>query len=313
MHIRLLVSIGLIQDRWKKDKALFIARAKELGAEVSLQEEDFEEVARGIQEGDLASQGVQALVVIPSDAGSAAHVVNAAHQSGVPVIAYDRLITDCDLDLYVSFDNVKVGELQAGYLQERVPKGNYLLIGGPSTDANAQHCRLGQMKALQPAIDRGDIRIIGDHWVRGWFPLEALVITREALKKTQNQVDAVVASNDGTAGGVIRALESYSLRGKVPVSGQDADLAACQRIMEGTQSMTVYKPVKLLATRAAEAAVAFANKQPLPGEIQKVHNGRKDVPSILFSPTVVDQANLKSTVIADGFQSEAEIYKTPYY
>src|ERR1039457_5376648 len=311
MRLKFLVPIGLIEARWQLDQDLFVSRAKELGAEVSVQVAHFEEAARSIQEGDLADQGVDVLVVISPNEGNGADVVNAAHQSGIPVIAYDRLIKDCDLDLYISFDNVKVGKLQAEYLVKRVPRGNYLLIGGPSTDTNAQQFLRGQMEVLQPYIDRGDIRIVGEHWVKGWFPLEALMITRDALDMTGNKVDAVVASNDGTAGGVIRALAGKNLVRKVPVSGQDADLAACQRIVEGTQSMTVYKPIKWLAAQAAESAVAIAKKQPLPGTLQMVPNGKKDVPSNLFSPIAVDIANLKATVIADGLHSEAEIYKNP--
>jgi D-xylose transport system substrate-binding protein len=303
--------MGLIEERWQLDQDLFVARAQELGAEVSLQVTHFEEAARSIQEGDLAAQGIDVLVIISPNEGNGADVVKAAHQSGIPVVAYDRIINDCDLDFYVSFDNVKVGKLQADYLVKRVPRGNYLLIEGPSTDTNAQQFRQGQMAVLQPYIDRGDIRIVGEHWVKGWFPLEALMITRETLEMTGNQVDAVIASNDGTAGGVIRALVGKNLGGKVLVSGQDADLAACQRIVEGTQIMTVYKPVKWLANQAAEVAVALAKKQPLPGQIQKVHNGSKEVPSVLFSPLAIDLANLKATVISDGFHLESEIYKNP--
>lgn len=311
MRLKFLVPMGLIEERWQLDQDLFVARAQELGAEVSVQVTHFEEAVRSIQEGDLTTQGIDVLVVITPNEGNGDDVVKAARQSGIPVVAYDRMIKNCDLDFYVSFDNVKVGKLQADYLVKRVPRGNYLLIGGPSTDANAQQFRQGQMGVLQPYIDRGDIRIVGEHWVKGWFPLEALMITRETLEMTGNQVDAVVASNDGTAGGVIRALVGKGLAGKVLVSGQDADLAACQRIVEGIQSMTVYKPVKLLANQAAEAAVALAKKQPLPGHIQKVHNGAKDVPSILFSPIAIDLTNLKATVISDGFHSESEIYKNP--
>ncbi len=311
MRLKFLVPMGLIEERWRLDQDFFTSKARELGAEVSVQLAHFEEAARSIQEGDFNAQGVDALVVISPNEGNGAEVVKAARQSGIPVIAYDRLINDCDLDFYVSFDGVQVGRLQAEYLVKRVPRGNYLLIGGPATDTNAQQCRQGQMEVLQPLIDRGDIRIVGEHWVKGWFPLEALMITRETLGSTGNQVAVVVASNDGTAGGVIRALVGKNLAGKVLVSGQDADLAACQRIVDGTQSMTVYKPVQLLANRAAEAAVALAQKKPLPGPIQKVHNGMKDVPSILFSPVAVDQTNLKATVVADGFHSEAEIYKNP--
>jgi D-xylose transport system substrate-binding protein len=201
-----------------------------------------------------------------------------------------------------------VGEIQAGYLLRKAPAGNYVLIGGPPEDGNARLYREGQRKALRPYLDRGEIRIVADQPAKGWFPMEALKITREALDKTDGRISAVVASNDGTAGGAIQALEGRGLAGKVTVSGQDADLAACQRIARGTQSMTVYKPVQLLAVRAAEAAVALGRKEPLGGGGRTVPNGRKDVPSLLFEPILVDRKNLADTVIADGFHGEKEIF-----
>ena len=148
------------------------------------------------------------------------------------------------MDLYISFDNELVGELQAKYLYERAPKGNYIIIGGSPVDFNSLELHAGQMKILQPGIDSGRIKIVADQYAMDWQPIEALKHTENALTKSNNDVVAVVASNDGTAGGVVQALEGQKLAGKVFVSGQDADLAACQRIVAGTQSMTVYKPIQ---------------------------------------------------------------------
>jgi D-xylose transport system substrate-binding protein len=308
MRLKLLVPLGLVQERWHHDRKMFIARAKELGADVLLQAAQFNEAELSIQAGNLKAQGVDVLIVVCPNDGHAASIVEAAHEGGIPVIAYDRLIRDCDLDLYISFDNVGVGELQAEYLVERKPKGNYVLIGGCPTDVNAVLCRQGQMNVLMPYLDRGDIRIVEDEWARDWLPTAALKIMKGALAKTDNRVDAVLASNDGTAGGAIQALAGKNLAGKVLVSGQDADLAACQRILEGTQSMTVYKPLKRMAAKAAEAAVALAMKKPLEENIRPVHNGKREVPGILFAPVLVDKTNLHQTVIADGFHNKSEIY-----
>ncbi len=307
MRLKLLVPLGLVQERWRTDRAQLMARAKELGAEVSLQAIDFETALQNIRNGNLQTQGVSVLVVVAPNSGEAGLIVEEAHRSGVPVIAYDRLINDCDLDLYVSFDNEKIGEMQASYLVERKPAGNYVLIGGPPTDLSAKACRRGQMKVLQPYIDRGDIQIVEDQCAKDWLSTEALQIMEVALEKCDGRVDAVLASNDGMAGGAIHALGRRGLEGKVLVSGQDADRAACQRIMAGTQSMTVYKPFKSLACLAAEAAVAVAKKQPLPHPTTMVHNNRIDVPSILLKPVLVDRDNLDSTVIADGFHSREEL------
>ncbi len=309
MRFKLLVPLGLVQERWHSDRQWFMSRAKELGAEVSLQVAAFDEAARNIREGSLKTQRIDVLVVISSNDRYAPQVVDAARREGIPVIAYDRMINDCDLDLYLSFDNVKVGELQAGYLVKIAPAGNYLLIGGPPEDANARLCRQGQMNILQPFLDRGTIQIAEDKPAKGWQPMEALKITREALDKTRDDISAVVASNDGTAGGAIQALEGRGLAGKVPVSGQDADLAACQRIARGSQSMTVYKPVQRLAIRAAEAAMALGKKEPLGSGISTISNGRKDVPCLLLDPITVERKNLADTVIADGFHRREEIFQ----
>jgi D-xylose transport system substrate-binding protein len=199
--------------------------------------------------------------------------------------------------------------MQAAYVLNKVPKGNYVLIGGAPTDNNAKLFRQGQMNVLNPSIKRGDVRIVADQWANDWLPVEALKIMENALTRNKDQVDAVVVSNDGTAGGAIQALEEQKLAGKVVVSGQDADLAGCQRIVAGTQSMTVYKPIRRLAEKAAEVAVAMARKQKLEDATQPIANGFKDVPSILLLPIQVDKSNLDATVIADGYHKKADVYK----
>ena len=298
----------LKEERWQKDRDIFVKRAEELGAEVLVQAADGKDETQVKQAESLLTQGIDVLVVIPHNAEVCATIVEAAKRQNVPVISYDRLIKNSDVDLYVSFDNEKVGSMQAQYLVERAPKGNYFLIGGAPTDNNAQMFRRGQMKVLQPLIDKGDIKVVADQWARDWLAEEALKHTENALTMNKDDVVAVVASNDGTAGGVVQALNTKKLSGKVLVSGQDADLAALQRIVEGTQSMTVYKPVTILANKAAEAAVALAKKEKVE-TATKVNNGKIDVPSILLEPISVDKSNLDATVIKDGFHKREEVYK----
>jgi D-xylose transport system substrate-binding protein len=297
----------LKEERWQRDRDLFTARARELGAEVLVQSANSDDAVQLQQAENLLSQGIDVLVVVPHNAEVAASIVEAARRQQVPVISYDRLIRNSDVDLYISFDNVKVGELQAQYLFERAPRGNYVLIGGAPTDNNAQMLREGQLKILQPAIDRGDIKIVLSQWARDWQASEALKIAENALTQARNDVVAMVVSNDGTAGGAIQALEEQNLAGKVLVSGQDADLAALQRIVENKQSMTVYKPIDKLARRAAEAAVSLARREN-PGATSAVANGLKDVPSILLEPIAVDKSNIDETVIKDGFHKREDIY-----
>lgn len=308
--IRIGLSLDTLkEERWQHDRDLFVAHAKELGADVLVQAANSDDALQNSQAENLLTEGVNVLVVVPHNGKSAATIVEAAHKAGVPVIAYDRLIRDCDLDLYVTFDPEKVGEEQADYAVKHRPKGNYVLIGGAPTDNNAVLVRQGQMKILQPSIDKGDIKIVGDQWATDWQPVEALKIMENALTKNNNKVDAVVVSNDGTAGGVVQALNEQGLAGKVLVTGQDADLAGCQRIVQGTQSMTVYKPLPKLADKAAELAIAMAQKRPITDPVSKLNNGKIDVPSILLPTVEVDKDNLDSTVIADGFQKKEDVYK----
>lgn len=298
----------LKEERWQRDRDLFVARASELGAEVLVQAANGDDALQTAQAENLLTQGVDVLVVAPHNAEVAASIVDSAKRQGVPVLSYDRLIRNSDVDLYISFDNVKVGEAQARYLLERAPRGNYVLIGGSPTDNNARMFRQGQMNVLQPAIDRGDIKVVADQWAREWLASEALKHTENALTQTNNNIVAVVASNDGVAGGAVQALGEQNLAGKVFVSGQDAELAALQRIVGGTQSMTVYKPVARLALRAAEAAVALAGGENVTTSAT-VNNGKKDVPSVLLDSITVDRNNVVDTVIKDGYLKMEDVYR----
>lgn len=307
------IRIGFCMDslqleRWQRDRDLFARRANELGVEVLVQSADGNDAVQVRQAENLLTQGVNVLVVVPHNGEIAASIVESAKRQKIPVLSYDRIIRSSDVDFYVSFDNVKVGELQAKYLLKRAPKGNYVLIGGSPTDNNARLFREGQMNVLNPAVARGDVKIVSDQWAKDWLPSEALKHTENALTQAQNKVVAVVASNDSTAGGAVQALEEQKLSGKVLVSGQDADLAACQRIVAGTQSMTVYKPIAPLAIRAADIAVALAKHQPVQSNA-KVNNGFKDVPAFLLEPVAVDKGNLPQTVIQDGFLKMEDVYR----
>lgn len=307
------IKVGLSMDtlkeeRWQKDRDIFVRRAEELGAEVIVQSADGKDETQLTQVENMLTQGIDVLVIIPHNAEVAARMVEAANKQNVPVVSYDRLIKNSAVDLYISFDNEKVGEMQARYLVERAPKGNYILIGGAPTDNNAKMFRDGQMRVLQPYVDRNEIKIVADHWAKDWLPDEALKHTENALTQNADNVVAVLASNDATAGGSIQALDKVGLASKVFVSGQDADLAALQRIVAGKQSMTIYKPVSVLAVQAAEAAVALAKRQKVE-TTSKVNNGKIDVPSILLEPIMVNRDNLDATVIKDGFHKRENVYK----
>ena len=299
----------LKEERWQRDRDLVVKNAEAAGAKVLVQAANGNDALQNSQAENLLTQGIDVLLVAPHNAKTAATIVEAAHKMNVPVISYDRLIADSDVDIYISFDAIKVGELQADYAVKRKPKGSYVLIGGAPTDNNALLYRQGQMNVIKPLADKGDIKILSDQWAKEWQAVEALKIMENALTRSNNQIDAVIASNDGTAGGAIQAIEEQKLAGKILVTGQDADLAACQRIATGSQSMTVYKPIKALAAKAVEVALLMARKQPVGDAARGVNNGKKEVPSILLEPIQVDKDNLLATVIADGYQKLEDVYK----
>ncbi|MDT7809400.1 MAG: D-xylose transport system substrate-binding protein [Acidobacteriota bacterium] len=298
----------LKEERWQRDKALVEARAKEVGATVDVQVANSDDSVQTKQCDNMLTKGVDVLIVAPHNGEIAASIVEKAHAAGVPVISYDRLIKNSDVDLYVSHQVEKMGEMQADYALKHVPKGNYVLIGGAPTDNNALLLRKGQMNILKPAIDRGDVKIITDQFAKDWKAEEAQRITEDSLTKTKNDVQAVVASNDGTAGGAISALDVAGLTGKVLVTGQDAQLDAIQRIAKGTQTMTIYKPIKPLADSAVDNAIKLAHGEAI-NAVDKVNNGKMDVPSILQEPQAVDKDNLMTTVIKDGYHKMEDVYK----
>jgi len=295
-------------ERWQHDRDIFVETAEKLGAKVLVQSANGDDAVQLSQAENLIAQGVDVLVILPHNGKVMGSIVEEAHANGIPVIAYDRLLMDCDLDWYISFDNVRVGELQAEYLISKKDNGRFFLLGGSPTDNNAFLFRKGQMNILQPYIDSGAVEVVGDQWAKDWLPQEAMNIIENALTANNNEIDVIVASNDSTSGGAIEALADQGLAGKVFISGQDADLAACQRIVEGTQSMTIYKPIKDLATQAAFLAIASAR------DIFMRPNGYTDndliaVPSILLTPIQVDAVNMYETVIMDGFHDLEEVYK----
>lgn len=295
-------------ERWQHDRDIFVETAEKLGAKVLVQSANGDDAVQLSQAENLIAQGVDVLVILPHNGKVMGSIVEEAHANGIPVIAYDRLLMDCDLDWYISFDNVRVGELQAEYLISKKDSGRFFLLGGSPTDNNAFLFREGQMNILQPYIDSGAVEVVGDQWAKDWLPQEAMNIVENALTANNNEIDVIVASNDSTSGGAIEALADQGLAGKVFISGQDADLAACQRIVEGTQSMTIYKPIKDLATQAAFLAIASA-KGIFMRPNGYVDNDLIDVPSILLTPIQVDAVNMYETVIMDGFHGLEEVYK----
>lgn len=305
--------IGLLMDtlqqeeRWQRDRDLFVERAKQMDADVLVEAAERDDARQLQQAESLLARGVKVLVVVPHSAEAAGKIVEVAKKQSIPVICYDRLILNADVDLYMSYDNERVGELQAQYLRNRAPTGKYILLGGAPTDHNAKLIRQGQMGALEDAVKRGDIRIVADPMVPDWTAEAAASLTEAALKKAGNDVVAIVASNDVTAGGAISVLEKHGLAGKVLVSGQDANLDAVRRIVKGTQTMTVYKPIRALARGAATVAVQMARGEKVEGT-STVDNGLKQVQAVLLTPIAVDKGLIDQIIIADKFHTREQVY-----
>jgi len=289
-------------ERWQTDLNSFEVRAKQLGAQVISGDADGDDDRQFKQVKDMIKAGIKVLVLVPRDTTKASRMVDAAKSANVKVISYDRLALNSDVDLYVSFDREEIGRMQAEYLVKHAPTGNYVLIAGSPNDEGAKILHDAQMNVLQPHIDRGDIKVIADGYTKDWLPSEAYLFMLKAIDSAQGNIAAVVASNDGLAGGAIQALREHNLAGKVLVSGQDADLVAVICIAQGTQSMTVYKPVTNEAVRAAEEAVRLAKGEKSQAD-GTVSNGKITVPTIILKPVVVTKDNIKTTVVKDGFQT----------
>ncbi len=300
----------LKEERWQRDKELFTARARELGADVLVQSANSDDVRQLKDVEALISNRVDALVIIPHDGAAMAKAVRLAHEAGIPVLSYDRLITGCDLDLYVAFDNLRVGELQAQYLVDTFHGRHFRLVRiyGAKTDHNALMFKEGQDKVLAPLIANGSVEIVHEDWADDWRPENAKKITNAAITKAGRNIDAVLVSNDGTAGGCIQALLEEGLAGQVVVTGQDADLSACQRIARGTQAMTIYKPLKNLTRTAAEFANKLARRQAIVTH-DNIDNGQVKVPAVLLTVVTVTKENLESTVVADGVHAREAVFQ----
>ncbi|RYX85519.1 sugar ABC transporter substrate-binding protein [bacterium] len=305
------VKIGFSMDtlkeaRWQVDRDEFVKRAKELGATVEVQSANSDDTEQMRNVESLLTSGINVLVIAAHDGKAMAKAVGMANKAGIPVIAYDRLIYDSDVDMYLSFDNERVGELQAQYLVDNLPggKGSIVCIYGSPADNNAKLFKKGQDKVLTPLVKRGDIKIVRADWAEDWKPENAKRITDAAI--TSGKFDAVLASNDGTAGGAIQALTEAKLP-NVLVTGQDSELAACQRIARGAQSMTIYKPLKSLASTAAESAIKLAQGKVLVAK-DVVNNGKIDVPSILKDVNVVTKENMPEIIVKSGFHTYDEVY-----
>ena len=298
---------SLVVERWRRDVDSFTKAVHDLGGEVTLRVANQDANTQIAQVRELINQGVDALVITPNDAEKLSDVCREAKRKGVPVMCYDRLVHKANVDLYISFDNEAVGRFQAEAVTKVVPKGNYVIVNGATTDNNSYMINRGFHSVLYPLVASREIQLVGEIWPSDWMSDE--VKSRfEGLIKPGVQIDAVLCGNDMEAETVISVLSENRMIGKTKVTGQDAELSACQRIAEGTQFATIYKPIDTLALKAAGFAVMMARGEKIPSE-NRIDDGQNKVPYIALEPTLVTAANLDATVIKDGFHSREEVYR----
>ncbi len=298
-----------IIERWNKDIKVFNSAASELGAEVLLQMSAGGTQAQIEQIRYLLTQNIDVLVVLPHDTDMLAGVVRAANDRDIPVISYDRLIQGVPVRAFISFDNEKVGRLFGEALVEAVPEGRYLIVNGSIRDNNSYRVNSGLHEVLDPHVEQGDIEVVEEIWLEAWSSDEARERIGEVLERTTD-IDAISAANDQIANAAIQLLSERRMAGEVAVVGQDADLLSTQRVVEGLQLMTVYKPIHRLATRAVEIAVAIATGDAPEPDRYTSNDSDTEIPFYVEEPQAVFSWNMEETIIRDGFHSAEDVYRT---
>lgn len=304
------LSIGMsfdsfVIERWARDRDIFVQAAKEMGAEVNVQNANGEVETQREQITYFIQKKVDVIVIVCIDSDALSDVIKNAKDAGIKVIAYDRLINNADIDLYISFDNEMVGTLMGQSLADNLPRGSkVLMVGGSPLDNNVPMVE----NAFEKVMKDNGINIMGRTHCDGWRAELAADYIYSNRDKVSN-CDAIMCGNDNVASQVVTALAVQRKAGKILVTGQDADLEACQRIVEGTQIMTVYKPVEKLAHRAAECAVAMARGEEISGsDVDVINNGMKDIPFVKLEPVMVTKENMDEVIIDSGFHTKEEVY-----
>lgn len=302
------IKIGLsfdsfVIERWQRDRDVFVYTAEEHGAQVNVQNANGNVEKQISQIEYFIEKKMDVIVIIAVDSGACSEVVEKAKEAGIKIVAYDRLLINSDVDLYISFDNEKVGSLMAQVLKDNIAEGgNIITIFGPTTDHNVQLLEQGFREVIKDA----GLNIIYSVNAVNWLAEEAYYAVNEALAIT-TKIDGVFCGNDNLATEAVRALSENRMAGSVIVTGQDADLSACQRIVEGTQTMTVYKPVDKLAKAAAQYAVKLAKGENIDVKTT-INDGRWDVPYVKLEPIGVTKDNMDEVIIDGGFQKREEVY-----
>jgi D-xylose transport system substrate-binding protein len=307
------VEIGFLihsssNSRWQMDIKYLNDRAKELGATLIIRDAQGDENVQLKQAGELLALGVDVLIVVAANQNTAGGIVRAAHDKGVKVISYDRLIMNADLDYLISFEYEKVGELMVEYVADHVPQGNCVVFWGDANDANAQFIKKGQERALKAVNERGQLKILYKTFIEGWDKSTARAQMNEILDFSNEKIDAVISSNIPLAMGSYQALKEHGYEpSRVTITGMDGTAEFINSLNEGGMTMSVLKPIKELAYGAIDLAVDVAMNRSKKGFSSTVNNGRVDVPAKLFSPLVVDKSNYEKELIDKGYVKREDV------
>ena len=291
-------------ERWERDRDVFVSTAKELGAEVNVQNANGSVEEQIAQIEYLIEKQMDVIVIVGVDAEALSEVTQKAKAAGIVVIAYDRMIHNGNADLYISFDNEKVGSLMGEAMVSRgLAQKKVLMLSGPTADDNVALVNRG----FQSVMDANGIEVVDIMYADNWKPEYASDYIY-AHPEVLDEIDGIMCGNDSLATQVIRVLAEKRRAGSMIVTGQDADLEACQRIVEGTQLMTVYKPVDKQAKVAAECAIALAKGEEI-GEINMyISDGTYEIPGIVLEPVAVYRQNMDETIIESGFHLREDVY-----
>lgn len=294
-------------SRMNFEEKYFKDKAAELNCEAFVTDAKSDEATQRKQARELLDQGVKVLIIMAVNAYTAAEIVRDAHSRGAKVIGYDRIIFNSELDFYISHNNFDVGKYMAEYAFKIKPKGKYILLGGDKSDRNAIFVKTGQYHVLKPAIQSGNIQLLLDVYIEDWSRDNALNIMREYLRLSANNVpDVILGSYDGLAYAARDALDEAGITDEIIITGQDAEPQAIKNILQGKQTITIYKPLKPLAENAVITAVKLARGE-MPDTTTRIYNNRIWVPTLLFEPIVVDKNNIRETVIKDGLIQASEL------
>ena len=309
------IQIGLTVDsfvieRWIRDRDVFVATARELGADVNVQDAGADTEEQISQIDYFIRKHMDVIVIIARDCSALSDAVERAESTGIKVISYDRMVNDADTDMYISFDNRKVGEIMAESLIQAIPDGgNIFMIQGSATDNNVRMVKEG----FDDTLKGSNLKVVYEANCEGWTAELAVDYVEEALEKYPD-VRGIMCGNDDIASQVIQILAENQLAGDVIVVGQDGDLAACQRIVEGTQYMTAFKSIEDLARQAAQYAVKMAEEGRIPSDVtDTVNDGSYDIPAKILEPVAVTRDNIDEVIIDGGFHRRDEVYLNTDY